>query len=828
MYTRNIKLPNGKVASFETSDDNEVGKQIIECFNKSLPAFPKNSNDIESKEFWQTVIENDIGNRNCTYILNNIYSNIITPIETNILKSRGYPTDIRNVIKYMCNEIVKGRIDDWNSTDNLRIRTSEIFVALLQKQIYAAYTEWVSKRLGGDQDAKLYINSTAVLSTIINSQSVQQFENINSQEELSMMTRITPIGIGGIPKAAAWPVQAMNTHYTYYGNIDPLETPNSASMGILQHLTIGSAITNTRGLFASRDRDKIKPHEILSVGPALIPFVESNDGARVTMASGQAKQAIPLKNKEMPAIQTGFESTLPALLSDFFIKRSPIEGEVTAVSDLEILIRDKNNKIHTIDIAPVLLKSGQGKNGLGVFQSIVKVGQKIKEKDIVAEGSGIKNGVMSTGLNMLVAFMPWKGYNFEDAMVISESAAKKFTSLHLEEQSVYLTEDDQVGYIATIGDYVKKGDVILTHSTTLYDTETLKHLRADGGKIVNIEIYSNLSEDLIPEIIKPAFEDFRERYTRLNGKYPIGSFKERGKPFIGILIKFSIQQELVLVKGDKLNNRHFNKGIVSIIEPDANMPMMPDGRRIEMIYSTLSVINRMNSGQLMEICTSMIAKKLHDIALTKSREEFILKYSAMLNLLDATDGQYYSKTSITKLKSMSDITYREMLKQIKETGFVPLVFPPFKTPPRENIIKALKLLGLSTTYKLKLPEYNKTTEPGVAVGYMYVNKLEHQSEKKLSSRSTGSYVTGTLAPTAGKKRGGGRKLGEGDLYSLLGWDMPILIDEMFGPLSSDHAAKHELISQIIQKGDSNFVVSQSNPTKDIFSQIMLAILLKAD
>ena len=115
MYTRNIKLPNGKVASFETADDNEVGKQIIECFNKSLPAFPKNINDIESSQFWQTVIENDIGNRNCTYILNNIYDNIVTPIEINILKSRGYPTDIRNIIKYMCNEIIKGQVSRINS-----------------------------------------------------------------------------------------------------------------------------------------------------------------------------------------------------------------------------------------------------------------------------------------------------------------------------------------------------------------------------------------------------------------------------------------------------------------------------------------------------------------------------------------------------------------------------------------------------------------------------------------------------------------------------------------------------------------------------------------
>lgn len=827
MYTRNIKLPNGTVATFECADDNEAGKQQIECFNKSVPYFPKNLDAIDTPLFWQNVLEKSIGNRNCTYILNNILSNIVTSIEKNILSSRNYPTDLRNIIKTMVAEVVKGRIDDWNDTHNLRVRSSEVFVSLLQKQLNAAYTEYMSKRLSGDPDARLFINPTTVMSLIVTSQNFTTAENINPLEELSMLTRITPIGIGGIPKAAAWPAAAMNIHPSYYGNIDPLDTPASDKMGILQHLTIGSALTNTRGLFAERDRSKVKPHEILSVGPAMIPFVESNEGARVCMASGQAKQAIPLKDKEFPAVQTGFESILSGLLSDSFIKKSPINGVVTDISTLEIIIRDEKNKIHAIDIKPVLLKSGQGKNGLGVFQPLVKIGQKVKVGEILAEGSGVKDGIISTGINMLCAFMPWYGYNFEDGMVISESAAKRFTSLHQEEQSVYITEEDDVSHISNIGDIVEKGAVLLTHSTTLYDTQTLKHLRADGGKIVDIEIYCNIPEEDIPQLIVPAFEAFRERYIRLNGRYPLGSFKERGKPFIGILIKFTIQQELEMQKGDKLNNRAFNKGVVAAIVPDNEMPKLPDGRIVEMLYSTLSVINRMNPGQLMELHTGFIAKELAIIATTKSRQEFTLKYSATLSLLDNTDGFHYSKSSITKLKSMSDPMYRDMVAQIKSNGFVPLVFPPFKTPPRENILKALKVLGLKTKYPLMLPTFNdKITDP-VSVGYLYVNKLEHQSEKKIHARSTGSYATGTLAPTGGKKRGGGQKIGEGDLYSLLAWDVPILLDELFGPQSSDHGVKHELISEIVQNGDANFKVSRQNPVKELFSQFMSAILLKS-
>ena len=827
MYNRSIKLPNGQIATFECADDNEAGKQQIECFNKSVPFFPKNIDGIETPLFWQSVLEKSIGNRNCTYILNNILDNIVTAIEKNILASRNHPTELRYIIQTMVEEVVKGRIDDWNDTHNLRVRSSEVFVSLLQKQLNAAYTEYMSKRLSGDRDARLFINPTTVMSLIVTSQNFTMAENINPLEELSMLTRITPIGIGGIPKAAAWPAAAMNIHPSYFGNIDPLDTPASDKMGILQHLTIGSALTNTRGLFAERDRSKVKAHEILSVGPAMIPFVESNEGARVCMASGQAKQAIPLKDKEFPAVQTGFESVLSGLLSDSFIKKAPIDGVITDITTLEIIIRDDKNKIHAVDIKPVLLKSGQGKNGLGVFQTLVKVGQKVKTGEILAEGSGVKDGIISTGINMLCAFMPWYGYNFEDGMVVSESAAKRFTSLHQEEQSVYLTEEDDVSFVANIGDYVDKGAVLLTHSTTLYDTQTLKHLRADGGKIVDIEVYSNIPEEDIPQMLVPAFEAFRERYARLNGRYPLGSFKERGKPFIGVLVKFTIQQELRMIKGDKLNNRAFNKGVVAAIVPDDEMPRMPDGRKIEMLYSTLSVINRMNPGQLMELHTGLIAKELAIIATTKSRIEFTTKYAAALSLLDNTDGFHYSKSSITKLKSMSDPMYRDMVAQIKSSGFVPLVFPPFKTPPRDNILKALRVLGLKTKYPLMLPTFNnKITDP-ISVGYLYVNKLEHMSDKKISARSTGSYATGTLAPTAGAKRGGGQKIGEGDLYSLLAWDVPVLLDELFGPQSSDHGVKNELISEIVQKGDTTFKVSRQNPVKEIFSQYMSAILLKS-
>lgn len=802
---------------------------MIESFNKSIPFFPKNINNIEDPLFWRTVLENDIGSRNASYILNNIYENIITPIEVSILKSRGYPTDIKNILKFICEEIVKGRVDDWNSTNNLRIRTSELFVALLQKLIYASYNEYNAKLLGGDEDATIFINPTKVLSQIINSQNVNQLENINALEELAMMTRITPVGIGGVKTPDAWPKQAMNIHPTYFGNIDPLETPNSNLIGIQQHLALGANITNMRGLFAERDRSKIKSSDVLSVGPALIPFVESNDGARVTMASVQAKQAIPLKTPENPAIQTGYESIFTDFLSDSFIKRSPIDGQITEITDLQIVIKGtKTNVIKVVNIEPVELKSGQGKSGLGVFKPVVKVGQKVKEKQIIAEGANIKDGIISNGINASVAFMPWEGYNFEDGMVISESLAKKFTSLHLEKQQVYVLEDEDVSNISSIGSVVTKGESLLSHSTTVYDTDTLQHLRAEGGIIVNIEVYSNIPEDQIPEKLLPVYKEFRTRYEKEHGNYPIEHFKERGEKFNGILVIFTIQQELECKKGNKLNNRAFNKGIISLVEKDENMPIIVEtGQRIDMIYSTLSVINRMNPGQLLELHTSTIARKLAELIESKTRNQFIEIFSSVIKLLDGTDGQIYSKASIAKLKSMNDNTYNKLKQQIIESRFYPLIFPPFKTPERDKIFQAMKLIGVKTKYKLKLPKYDIVTSP-VACGYIYVSVLEHMISKKIHSRSVAGYKQGSLMPTAGKKRGGGSMLGEYDLYSLLAWDSSVVVDELIGPQSSDHVSKGELISQIVNTGDANFQPTVTNPVKNIFSSMMKSIHLEAE
>jgi DNA-directed RNA polymerase beta subunit len=818
----NVKLPDGRYVSFKFEEGNESAKQLVNGLNY-VSGLPQDKS-IESPEFWRDAFVNHTGTRNSIYVVDEVWNNIVTPIEKEVLAAKGDPITLPGIIKYISSKIVDGFIDDRNSLDKQRIRTSELFSTLISKQINSAYNEYLNKRLSGDENAKYELQAKKAYSEVNSSQNVQLLENINPLEEISMMTRVTPIGIGGIPNNRAISQKGRNIHYSYFGNIDPLETPTGEQVGIVQHLTVGSDIINKRGMFGLRTAANINSSSILSSGPASIPFVESDDGARVTMSAGQMKQAIPLLEPEAPAIQTGYESLLVNLLSNNFIKRSPVDGVVTKIEGSIIRVRSSaNDKEFTVDIKPRLLKSGQGKHGISTFKPIVSVGQRVQKDQIVAEGGGIKDGVISTGVNMLVAIMPWKGYNFEDGVVISESAAKKFTSVHVEEERLVLEEGQDIVHIANVGDEVEKGGILLTYTSAFEDVESYRHVRSSGGTVSNIEVYVNTPT--IPEKLKPIYEAFKKEFTTINGKYPEGAFKEKQIKFEGILIRFITRQEAKLVKGDKLNNRHYNKGVVAIIEKDENMPITPWGERIEMVANPLAIINRMISGQLLEMHTGLISWKLAKLMNEYDRERFIDIFQKVLMLLDGTKNKSYSRSTIQKLKSLSDAAYSNVAKEAAKTKFIPLIFAPFKTPPRDDVIKALHLLGLNARERLKLPEFGITTEP-VAIGYLYQQKLEHMAEKKMATRSWGyGYATKTMAPQAGRKRGGGQKLGEGDLYSLLAWDCPVIIEEFFGALSSDHQTKNSIISEIAQTGKGTFQLPRSNPVKEMFSQFLLAIHL---
>ena len=194
--------------------------------------------------------------------------------------------------------------------------------------------------------------------------------------------------------------------------------------------------------------------------------------------------------------------------------------------------------------------------------------------------------------------------------------------------------------------------------------------------------------------------------------------------------------------------------------------------------------------------------------------------------LDISSNKEYSKKLINNINKLSTTQFNKMVEQIRSTGFIPIIAPPFKSPSYKHVSDALKSIGLKTKYHLTLPEYNVKTAQPVPVGYMYITKLEHLGAEKIHSRATGPTVGKILQPTSGKRREGGQRMGEGDTFGMLAYNAPLALAELFGPLSDDVITKNEILTDIIQTGDAKYRIAKASPTKDLLNAYFVAMMLE--
>ncbi len=832
------KLDSEKYIVFKNVDT-QLKRELCQSFIKTKIDSYDINEEFGSKEYFNKLLIKITGRMNSTFLLTSNFENIVEPVVQQVLANKHLPTELEEIMYYMASNVVNGITDDRNDLNNQRIRNSEVIVHLIQKQILASYTEYKEQYLSGNKDAKFNINQTKVLSEFNRTEIVTTIEYANPVEEMSTMTRVTPVGkkIGGIPDKGAISTSSRNVHKSYYGNIDPLDTPEGENIGIVQQLTVDAMITSARGLFNTKNID----HEgsgLLSTTTSLIPFIENNDGARVMMASAQAKQTLPLTNPEAPIVQSGYESLLTNVLSDNFIKKAKCSGKVIEATNDFITIQSKNGKC-THNITPIHLKSGSGIDTLSIFESKVKPGQTIKEGQIIAEGSCVKDGSIAQGRTLLTAVMSYKGYNFEDGIVISDALVdKKLTSVHGIEIEFEVSEKDKVLYIPKIGEYIEKGKPLIRklsgeleeligysdlEEEDIITSEGQIILKSPGGRVVDIEVFSNIHDEEKFNILKDLIKRTDKKYDKpSNEKYTIG-----GDTIKGILIKYRIEQERQIGLGDKLANRYGAKGIISLVEKEELMPKTPWGERIQIIVNPVGIIGRMNMGQLYELYTGLISKALAIKVLSLNNQEKIANlYNNTLRILDKSKDQKFSKKMITAIKAMNKSVFNEYMNQIKQLGFVPIIIPPFKAPSYKEIIQVMNVLQIKDGYDLFLPEFNTKTYNSVPVGYMYFQKLEHIGDMKIHSRSTGPVKGKTLHPTAGKKAEGAQRIGELDTYSLISYNTPLLISEFFGPLSDDIATKNEMISDIIQGGSTKFKEVKTSPIKDLLKSYFISLMLE--
>lgn len=515
-------------------------------------------------------------------------------------------------------------------------------------------------------------------------------------------------------------------------------------------------IKGTPGL-VSRDKVDyidVSPIQAFSIATSMIPFLNHDDANRALMGSNMQKQATPCVIHEAPLVATGIEHT--AALDTGRLILAEEDGEVSYVDGRTIKVKGKKGgtKEHT-------LVNFSRTNGFTDFHQrpSVSLGQKVKRGDVLADVSSSDNGEMALGQNVLVAFISWLGNNYEDAIIISERLVKdsKFTSIHIEE------------FIINVRD-TKLGPEVTTCDIPNVGESKLKNLAEDGiirvgaevdpGDILVGKITPKGETQLTPEerLLRSLFgekaRDVKDTSKRMEVgkrgrviKVQVFSRENGDKLDSGIIkrIHIEIAQLRNVSVGDKLAGRHGNKGVISRILPEEDMPYMEDGRPVDIILTPLGVPSRMNLGQILEMHLGLAAHTLN--------------YQAIVPpFLGATDD--------------------EIKSELKEAGF-----------PESGKVK---LLDGRTGVPFNQP---------IAIGYMYIMKLHHMVEDKIHMRSIGPYSLITQQPLGGKAQGGGQRFGEMEVWALLGYGSAHILREMLTIKSDDISGRSMAFDSIVRGED---------------------------
>jgi DNA-directed RNA polymerase subunit beta len=640
---------------------------------------------------------------------------------------------------------------------------------------------------------------------------LSQFMNQdNLLAEVEHLRTLSALGPGGLNKDRAT-FEVRDVHTSHYGRVCPIHTPEGANIGLILRMSLYAKINNfgiietpyvkvkngkitgeiiylnaleeeksviahqgvnmdskgnildevvqarinTNPGFANKSEVEyvdVATFQQFSVAAALIPFLEHDDANRTLMGSNMQKQATPCLIPEMPIVASGLEADVARYTGRLIY--APEEGVVTYVDANKIIFKGETAKKELTFPLQTFIRTNQFTN----FHQrpSVKMGQKVKKGDVLADMSTSVDGQMSLGQNALIAFMTWNGSNYEDAIVLSERLVRnqKFTSIHIEE------------FVCLVRD-TKLGEEMTTCDIPNISEKRLKNLDASGiirigaevepGDILVGKITPKGETELTPEerLLRSIFgeksRDVKDSSMKVeNGKrgrvIGIKVFsREKGDNLeTGILkrIHIEIAQVRNISVGDKLAGRHGNKGVISIVLPEEEMPFMADGTPIDIVLTPLGVPSRMNLGQILELHLGLAADKL---------------------------------------------------------GYQAIV-PPFQGATPEEIQDELVKAGFSKDGKMNLwsGQTGEKFEQPVAVGYMYMLKLHHMVEDKIHMRSTGPYSLITQQPLGGKAQGGGQRLGEMEVWALEGYGAAYTLREMLTVKSDDIAGRVQAFDSIIK------------------------------
>ena len=642
---------------------------------------------------------------------------------------------------------------------------------------------------------KFNINSNQILSESNVSDIIQFDFSINPIEELTKLSRISLLGPGGF-KRENIPKHLRDICPTMFGRICPVDTPDRDNCGVLQNLIPNVPLDDN--LKFTKDTCGKQP---ISIPVSMVPFSEHDDQTRLQMASSQMRQSIMLKEFDKPMIQSGCEGLYTDQTQ--FVKRAKKDGEVVHIDDMYIIVlyTDGDVEMFNIEYRKIYVEH------LDFMNVYVKPGDKFKAGEILAESNFCKDGEIVFGKNLLTGVMVYYGNNYEDGIVISERLVKEntFTSIHYKDLSftlpphkvlLSLSEDEfkplphQFETLAKGSQYARIQSLSSDDLYSQFGEET--SLTTEKKHIISeVKLFANSWNSDIPEFnkwIENKIESQKEKENDLKkiilNKFSkeeatkiikengldifsfVGTYKNKREKINGIYVSmFGIQQRPIQV-GDKVANRHGNKGIISRIVPHDKMPQLEDGRNLDICINPLGIISRMNIGQLFELHLTMafydlknnILKMLDGNNTQKEIKKYLLDF---IKIIDKTKDNWYYKQFMESIPKTITAEFIEKLT---------LIQPPFESCKMEDMKNALEYTGTKFKQKVFDPVSKQEVQNEIACGYVYFLRMVHIAEEKLAARGIGSYAKRTLQPLGGRKNKGGQRCGEMETACIIGHD----------------------------------------------------------
>ncbi|HYY63870.1 MAG TPA: DNA-directed RNA polymerase subunit beta [Gaiellaceae bacterium] len=744
---------------------------------------------------------------------------------------------------------VRGDLDEYEHFGNRRLRTvGELIQEAFRVGLYRMERVVRERMTTEDVDTitpQTIINIrpvVAALKEFFGSSQLSQFmDQTNSLAGLTHRRRLSALGAGGLTRERA-PIEVRDVHPTHYGRMCPIETPEGPNIGLIGSLasmatvsefgfiqtpyrvvkngrvtdeiiyldaaeeaqfTIAQAsapIDEKTGKFvdeqvlcrsregeavSARPQDvdymDVAPAQIVSVATALIPFLEHNDANRALMGANMQRQAVPLMIPQAPLIGTGLEYRAAVDTGDVVLADK--SGHVVDVDAEKIVVETKDGN-ETYEMTK-FMRSNQGT--LIHQKPIVGLGDRVSAGEVLADGSSTDSGELALGANLLVAFMPFEGFNFEDAIVISERCVKEdvLSSIHIHEYEIDARS-------------TKLGDEEITRDIPNRSEESLKDLDERGVVRIGAEVGSGdllvgkvtpkgeteltAEEKLIRAIFKEKAREVRDTSLKVphgeGGKViDVKTFsREAGddlSPGVNELVRVYVAKKRKIAEGDKLAGRHGNKGVIARIVPEEDMPFLEDGTPVDVVLNPLGVPSRMNIGQILET---------H------------LGWAAARGVFSENGGGESQPIATPVFDGASEADVDEaLMKWVEQNPDSPIKF----------VVDSKQPAGRRCSGKVRL--FNgKTGQPyeqAITVGYMYILKLLHLVDDKIHARSTGPYSLVTQQPLGGKAQFGGQRFGEMEVWALEAYGAAYTLQEMLTIKSDDTVGRVKAYEAIV-KGEN--------------------------